>query len=115
MVDSFTPASPDWGAKREYKPRILKVEFGDPYAQRAGDGQNNNPHILTLTWTDCTAAEKNYIVDFMESHKGYKAFTYVYQTGDDPVTYICEEWDWTHSNAGDYNVSATLLQVFDII
>jgi phage-related protein len=117
MTVSYTfipPFNPDFGTERKKKPRVLKAEFGDGYAQRAGDGLNNRPVTLNLAWTNLTTSEKNDIIDFFEARKGYQSFYYTYQDENSPKIYVCEEWSHTHTDATNYTITATLQQVYDV-
>lgn len=112
---TFSPTyDPDWGIERAYKPRVLKAEFGDGYAQRAGDGINNNPVVINATWTHASTAEKDYIVDFFAARKGYESFFYTYADEASAKAYVCEEWSYTHNDAGGYTITATFTQVYDV-
>jgi phage-related protein len=115
VAHTFTPpVHPDWGMERNFAPRVLKAEFGDGYAQRAADGINNNPVSISATWTNLTTAEKNTILNFFVARKGYQAFLYQYVDETSPKAYVCEEWGYTHEDAGGYTVTATFVQVFDL-
>ena len=115
VTETFTPPfNPDWGLVRQQKPRTLKAEFGDGYAQRAGDGPNNMPVTLDVTWTNLTSAQKNDILTFFKARKGFEAFYYTYQDETTARVYICETWSHTHSDADNYTVTATLQQVYDL-
>jgi phage-related protein len=108
------PFNPDWGMKRDFKPRVLKVEFGDGYSQRAADGFNNNPVMLSLGWTNLTTAEKDTIIAFLTARKGYQSFWYTYQDETTPKAYVCEEFSYDHTDPTNYTISATFRQVYDI-
>lgn len=115
VLYTFSPTyHPDWGLERSFKPKVLKAQFGDGYAQRAGDGINSNPVSIKATWTNATTAEKNYLVNFFAARKGYQSFFYTYQDEGAALAYVCEEWTYTHNDSGGYTVTATLMQVYDI-
>jgi phage-related protein len=100
--------------QRQFKPKVLKAEFGDGYAQRAADGQNNSPVTLTLAWTNLSEADKTTIINFFKARKGYQAFYYTYEDETSAKAYVCEDWSYTHSDADNYVVNATFTQVFDV-
>jgi phage-related protein len=108
------PFNPDWGLKREFKPRVLKVEFGDGYSQRAADGYNNNPVMLSLMWNNLTTSEKDSIIAFLSARKGYQSFWYTYNDETTPKAYVCEEFDYEHTDPTNYTINATFRQVYDI-
>lgn len=111
----FTPAfHPDFGMKRNLKPRVLKAQFGDGYLQRAADGMNTMPVTLSLQWTNLILSERDYIINFLAARKGYQSFFYTYQDESVAKVYVCEEWDWVHNDAYTYTVAANFMQVFDI-
>jgi phage-related protein len=111
---TFTPAfHPDWGVQRQFKPRVLKAEFGDGYSQRAGDGINSNPVNISATWTNLSVDEKDYILNFFAARAGYQAFYYTYVDEASPKVYVCEEWSSTHNDSTAYTVTAKLVQIYD--
>jgi phage-related protein len=117
MPVSYTfspPVHPDWGMERQFAPRVLKAQFGDGYAQRAADGINTNAVTIAATWTNLTTAEKDTIINFFTARKGHQSFYYQYVDETAPKVYVCEEWGYTHNDAGGYTVTATLQQVWDI-
>jgi phage-related protein len=115
VAATFTPpVQPDWGLTRSYKPRVLKAEFGDGYAQRAADGINNNPVTLAARWTHLSESEKDAVVNFFVARKGFEAFNYTYEDEGTSKTYVCEEWSYAHVDADGYVVDATFREVFDI-
>lgn len=112
---TFSPTvDPDPESKWEYAARILKPEIGDGFAQRAPDGINNIPYVLTLMWTELKGTEKDNIINFLQARRGYQSFNYTYP-GLSAAVFVCEDYSWTHVTADDYTVSATLKQVFDLV
>lgn len=115
ISQTFTPpVQPDWGYQRVSKPRVLKAEFGDGYAQRAADGINNNPLESAPRWTNLTEAEKNTIINFFDARAGYEAFLFTYEDEASAKGFVCEEWGWTHEDAAGYTVQARFREVFDV-
>ena len=108
------PVMPDFGMKREYKPKVLKAEFGDGYSQRTGDGQNNMPLSIPVSWTNLSFSEMSSIVNFFIARRGFQSFYFTYVDEGAAKVYICESWDYSHSDAADYTVNATLMQVYDV-
>jgi phage-related protein len=114
MAYTFNPpVDPDPQSKWSRKPRILKTEFGDTFAQRASDGMQNMPLTLNLQWTELTAAQKSLIIGFFQARRGYQSFDYIYP-GETAKFFICEEYNWVHVAPDHYNITATLQQVYDI-
>lgn len=64
---------PQGGAEPQVTHRTLKAQFGDGYAQRAGDGINTRKEVWPLTFVGLKAEIKA-IADFFDEHAGYKAF-----------------------------------------
>lgn len=112
---TFTPpVQPDFGLKREVKPKILRADFGDGYSQRAADGYNNQTVDLSLTWTNLLPSEKDAILNFFIARRGYQSFYFTYIDEPAAKVYICESWTNTHDDAGVYTVTAEFKQVWDI-
>jgi len=112
---TFSPTNqPDWGLDRAYKPRTLQAEFGDGYAQRAGDGINANPVEFSAVWTNATEAEKTYIDDFFKARGGYQSFYFTDEDEGSASSYNCKEWAVRHTDSDGYVITAKFREVFDL-
>jgi phage-related protein len=111
---TFTPPyHPDFGNQRQKKAMVLKAMFGDGYQQRAGDGLNNRPTTLNLTWTNLSDTDAATITDFFAARKGYQSFWYTYQD-DIQRAYICETYETQNVDPFNYVVTAQFREVFDV-
>lgn len=92
-------------------PRVLGVDFGNGYTQRAADGINSLDQNMELVWDPITAAEKDQVLAFLRARNGVSAFSY---TLDGLTrTFTAPTWSSTKNGAGHYVVKATLKRVFD--
>jgi phage-related protein len=115
-IPTFTAPSSlgvSFGSQVAYKPRILKAQFGNGYAQRAADGLNANPATFTMTMTNLKRTEAQTVNDFFVAQAGYKAFYYTLPGEVTPKKWVCEQWNYTYVDAKIDGVQATLTQVFD--
>jgi len=108
------PVDPNPGYQREHKPKILKVEFGDGYAQRAADGINNDARKFSLTWTHLHDHEKETIENFFEARNGLESFFYQFPDESAPRAYVCETWGVQLVNYNVYTITAEFMEVFDL-
>lgn len=71
-METFT-WSPAADAEGEIQQRVRTVQFGDGYAQVAGDGLNADRQSWPLTFTGA-ADEIRPIRDFLRRHGGHRSF-----------------------------------------
>ncbi len=78
---SSSPPGPNITAdkflKKQTKPRILEVRFGDGYSQRMLDGINTIQDSWQLSFKNRTLIEVRKITAFLEARKGVTSFTWV--------------------------------------
>lgn len=114
MVD-FTPSiNPIFPIVRKKQPRILFNEFGDGYTQRAADGLNTSPLMLSLTWDLLTATQRQEIVDFFEARASHESFNWTLPDTLETFKFICLTWDDNLIYYDQYSIQASFKQVFDI-
>ena len=111
---TFSPSvNPSYPFETRYKPNVLSTEYGDGYIERAGDGLNAvHQHTLSVTWENITYAEAVAIHTFFFARKGYEAFLWT-PPGLSEAKYICMEWDFTLTDADNYELVAEMKRVFD--
>jgi len=115
VLHTFSPpVDPNPGYRRDLKPKLLKVDFGDGYAQRAADGINNNARKYSLTWTHLHDDEKDAIEGFLTARNGLESFFYQFPDENAPRAYVCEAWTVTLVNDTVYTISAEFMEVFDL-
>ena len=104
----------DPGGSRKKAPKLLMAEFGDGYSQRAADGINNDPRTRSMSWTNLTQEEKDYIDGFLEDRNGFESFFYQERDEPQPKVFICTEWEVVDVTYDVYTVTATFKQVYDL-
>lgn len=101
---------PTWGAARKHKPRILKAQFNDGYAQRAADGINNDPQVWDLTF-DVNPTDAAAIMAFLSARGGHEPFDWTTPNGT-TLRFVCEEFSESIGDFGTYTVTAAFEQDF---
>lgn len=85
------PRPPGYQSGQQVEYRIRRVDFGDGYAQRAGDGINTDKRVWTLEWAALLPAECDAIVAFLTARGGHESFLYTVP-GDVQRVYTCPSW-----------------------
>lgn len=80
-------------SKRKTSPRVLRIDFGDGYNQRSGDGLNTMPEMWDF-YFQCDKDDWTTLIDFFEDHGGT---TYWQWTGPTGLIrkYIAKSWNET--------------------
>lgn len=105
---SYTPS---YGAQRKHKPRMLESRFGDGYAQRTGEGINNDPQVWDLVFAKLPPATADAVMSFLSARGGYEAFDWTNPDGA-TLRYVCKEFNRTYDAYGGHTVTATFEQDF---
>src|SRR3990172_19832 len=114
MALIFDPAvHPSFPLGDDTKFNVLKATFGDDYSQRTPAGLNNRKKTATFTWINLTTAEKDGIVDFMETSEGSEPFDYTLPTGD-TTRWIALGVRKETTDSGNWNVSVEVEKVNDL-
>lgn len=110
MVFSFIP---DFGATKQKKPVVSKIQFGDGYSQRIAKGINNQPETWQLTFANRSQADGDAIDAFLEARGGVEPFDWETPEG---VTkqFVCSDWSVAVVNGSYRTVTATFEEVFDV-
>lgn len=111
MATTTFSYTPDYNAQLSQKPRILTAQFGDGYAQDAGDGINIAPRSWQLTFSTRTDAEIAPILAFLRARNGIEAFNWTDPDGVSGV-FVCREWQRVPVQFGINNLSCTFMEVF---
>ena len=94
-------------------PRTLRVDFGDGYNQRAGDGINTTPAKWTLKW-DLIAADATTLITFFRTHGGYTAFEWTPpRSATGPKKFIINDWGEVPYGDSGATITANIEQVYD--
>lgn len=111
MPLTFSPAiPPQSGPSGQKKFSINKIQFGEGYTSRSGQGINSDEQQWPLSWKG-VASEITPIKDFFDTHKGYIAFNWTPPLGVAGL-YVVEEYSLIPEAAGNYTLNATLVQAF---
>jgi phage-related protein len=111
-MSTFTWAA-DYGASKEKKPVVKRIQFGDGYSQRATFGLNTSPQKWSLRFSSISTSVADAIDAFLEAAGGVSTFDW---TPPDTVTagkFICESWTRTIDRFGLYTITATFEQVYE--
>lgn len=94
--------------------RILEVQYGNGYSQRALDGLNASMSSWNVSWENIPFAQFQALVAAFDAAYGIDYFTW--QAPGDATTkkWIVQKWSRAAASGNYYSVSATLKQVFDI-
>lgn len=104
----------------QYRPRILNVNFGDGYEQRATDGLNPILRRWTVSWTVLNQAKTKLALDFLREQEGVYPFHWnapIFQTNEtgdlenEQVLVVCK--DWRRANEDQPGRFLTLQAIFE--
>lgn len=114
-LETFSPPlNPDGGGDKAVEPRVLRVDFGDGYSQRAGDGLNTMLDRITATWGLLTPAQADEIEAFFRARGGHEAFWWTPPHESDPRKFICVSWRRRWARAGYDAITAVFEHVADL-
>lgn len=104
---------PQYGAAVESTAKVRKVQFGDGYSQRRGDGINGIGQNWRLVFRGLTA-EMAAIDAFLKGKAGVSSFTFTPAATLPEGRYICATWSYTKEAKGIDSINATFEQVFEV-
>jgi phage-related protein len=110
--------NPDRNLRKQTKPRVLRVSFGDGYEQRLRDGINNLNQSFNISFNNRSKQEIDDIVDFLDAQGGVTAFDFTFPDPDGPggettVKVVCEDYGQTFVNTDINSCSATFRRVYE--
>lgn len=109
--------TPDFGASRKSKPRVNAIQFGDGYEQRVATGQNRDPKVWALRFSNRSVDDIDAIEAFLEARVTasgtHESFDWTPPRADTAITVVCREWDRTIDHAETDSLAATFIQVFE--
>ena len=108
-------ASPDYPTVRRERPRIISVQFGDGYEQRAPDGLNYKDHQQEIVWTNLRQEVAEHISMFFDNRRGTDTFRYRFPNprGTEKENfYVCKEWEVALTDTGAHRVTARMQRVW---
>lgn len=89
--------------------RTLVAQFGDGYAQRAGDGINLRSENWPLEFFGCEEEIKG-IKDFLDRHNGFKSFLWTPPMGVEMQFVTPEGYTLTPVSGCLYSLNVTFIQ-----
>ena len=109
---------PDKSLSIPYKPKVLKIQFGDGYEQRIAEGINNIAQEIAVTFTNRPKAEIDDIVAFFVNKAGVTAFNFTYPDtngsgSETTIKVVCDDWSQTYAYDDFYNCSAKFRRVYE--
>ncbi len=116
MPETFTPGkTPTVNSQASYQPRIIRVDFGNGYSLRAGDGINTIPFKGSLEFDLLDDDEYEDIKALLVARGGYEAFYYTLPGESTQKKFIAVSWDRKYGEAGLNAISIKMEEVFDIV
>jgi phage-related protein len=109
---SFT-WTPDFGASKEVKPTVSKIQFGEGYAQRYTQGMNTTPSMWSLTFSNRSESEAQAIDDYLKEKGGVLAFEWTPPLETTPISVVCSTWNKNIVRANLATITATFEQVYE--
>ena len=113
-METFPNYPPIYGGQGDVTPKVLVSPFGDNYSQRTGDGLNALDEVWPLTFTELEQAGFEEIVDFLESHGGYKAFFWTIPRTSTALKWIAKKWSKRPLEGGQWQIVTTFQRVYDL-
>ena len=80
------------GLKSKNEAYVLEARFGDGYIQRVPGGIQNIQTELSLSF-ELSLEDTKLLIDFLEEHKGAKAFLWKDPLQEKLEKFICKEWE----------------------
>lgn len=114
-MDTFDPPiKPSPGTGGNWRPRIIRTQFGDGYSQRTEDGLNPVVGQYRLYWELLTPDQYREIVDFLREHVA-EAFLWAIPGQDVPLVWTVAQYDDNFADpVRNQTLTATFQQEFDL-
>ncbi len=109
MIETFTWC-PRINAQADTTFRVKKAQFGDGYAQVAGDGLNNRSDSWQLEFVGEEAMIEQ-IVAFFDRHAGHKAFIWKPPLRPKGL-FRCEQYKPVALGGGNYSLTTSFIEAF---
>lgn len=104
---------PDFGANATRTPKVKKIQFGDTYEQRQGEGINTLVESWSLTFSKRDITETSAIDSFLITCSGITSFVWTPPNETVSKKYVCRTWRKSIDTPVTYTVTATFEQVFE--
>ena len=118
-ITGFSAAvQPDKGFKRDSKPKVHVITFGDGYEQRLADGINNLEQSISVSFSTRPKAEIDDLVAFFESLGGVTKFRFDLEDSNagsstETIKCTCAQWNQTWAYDNFYSLTATFKRVYE--
>ena len=111
---TFPSVTVNYGAQKASSPQIRSTQFNDGYAQRIKFGQNIDPKIWLLSWTNISETDSDTIEDFLEARADDGAsFDWTPPDTSTAYKWVCLSWNKNISYKNRATISASFQQVFE--
>ena len=119
MAETLPPIPIAFAPNLSEEPRVRRVQFGDGYEARIGDGLNTISMKTTLPWKNRTHQETAILLDFFRRHKGIQWFYWVPHGESRRRKFVCSKWSYVRSanspiSAPRFDISAEIYEVHDL-
>lgn len=105
---------PDFGLSQTGEFLTDVVELGDGYTQRRPKGINPYRRSWSPVWSTLSRAQKDTLVDFLNSRLGVKAFIFTDPDSDEEYKVVCPSpAAFSYDNYDVYSVGATFTEDFN--
>ncbi|MET4190681.1 MULTISPECIES: phage tail protein [unclassified Bradyrhizobium] len=104
----------DWKVSDSVSFAINENEFGDGFSQRSAQGMNNVRDTWSASWTNVSTREKETIVKFIRTMKGYRAFSWTAPGDAAPLNWSARDLKFTPQDVGYWSITSTFRQEFDL-
>lgn len=101
--------TPDYGARKQSKPSVTRVQFGDGYESRIAVGINTDLKRWEVKFSMRDDTEAGEIDTFLAARGGSEAFTWQAPGDSEEKSYVCREWSYETVR---YNLN-TITAVFE--
>ncbi len=110
--------TPDRTLKRDIKPRVLKLSFGDGYEQRAVNGINNIDETYDVSFRLRKKEEIDAIIATFTAKAGVSSFLFTIPdenaTGNElSIKVVCDDFSQTYDYDDFYSCNAKLRRVYE--
>tara|TARA_R100000773_G_C4172003_1_gene85306 strand:+ start:124 stop:474 length:351 start_codon:yes stop_codon:yes gene_type:complete len=111
---NFPNIEPSFPVRKQSKPNIRTVKFGDGYEHRIIFGLNQNPKTFVLVWKNLTESDSDIIEAFLDARAiDGASFTYTPPNETSAMQFKCPQWDKNMQFPTKATINATFIQVFE--
>tara|TARA_R100000781_G_scaffold28389_1_gene20983 strand:- start:2391 stop:2732 length:342 start_codon:yes stop_codon:yes gene_type:complete len=108
---TFPSITPDYGLRKNSKPNVRQVQFGDGYSMRTVFGLNQNLKKYNPKWTNISETDADTISDFLDARAGSESFDWTAPGESSASKFVCTSWGKTIPYKNRATIQATFEQV----